>query len=71
MSDDIERVQQLVKDTEEWVRRYRVRLAEKSSNAFDSDFIAKYPLPEEIDFDETPEDAADEELSYWQDDGPV
>jgi len=55
-------------DKEEWLSRYKSRLIERGlseKEAQNITSVAKLDYPMEED---DPEDAADEELSYWSDD---
>lgn len=70
--DDVARIKQHELDIEEWTLRYRERLAarcETPLNTPEGAWLQLYPVPDEIDLEESPEDCADDELSCWSDDG--
>lgn len=59
-------------ETEEWERRYKSRIVERSgaSEAAAHETLIAVPIDEQMDgFENDPEGAADEEMSNWTDDG--
>lgn len=61
---------------QEWALRFRQRIATRALDPHSAhthtysmwpQWIRDYPLPDELDT--SPEDAADEEMTYWADDG--
>lgn len=49
----------------EWLKRYRNRLTERGLNKQTAKDCANAVDEEGIDLDDSPESAADDELSYW------
>lgn len=61
---------------EVWKWRFKRRIAMRAWSPFFGRFsmlwpswVREYPDPEDWALDESPEDAADEDMSYWTDDG--
>ena len=55
---------------EEWLLRYNQRFKERADWPRDYSEDIDMPIAElREDFDDCPEDAADEEMSYWDDNG--
>ena len=54
---------------EEWRKRYKARLMERGLRDADAETDTSAAVSNPGFLDDNPEDAADEELSYWASDG--
>ncbi|MCJ7747892.1 MAG: hypothetical protein MUP27_09115 [Desulfobacterales bacterium] len=56
-------------DKEEWLRRYKARMIERGLSEEEAQAATDAIATDKYCGDGDPEDAADDELSYWTDDG--
>ena len=56
-------------EKEEWMRRYKARMIERGLSDDEAQNCTDAASLDPINFEYDPEDAADDELSYWPSDG--
>lgn len=61
--------QETIMDKQEWLDRYKKRMLERGLNERETQAITEATETDEFCGEGEPEDAADDELSYWASDG--